>query len=237
MKEPSSPLALHGHPCLDLQTDFGAKESEVVALSPPISIIHSSDNGECSTFSPRQLLKRELIKTAFILALTFLCVYLMMLEMVFIDNRSLDYVYGVTLPSQWLSFAEAVAKVNAATNDEGPFPIALVRPSFGGVGYETVFNSFPSEMNISSVYNGGILLPMDVVISTTQNMYIEWRVVADTLAAILLVLTMVFILAVPFLWRRKVKENFVSSLVLFRRLAAVIGLNYFFRYLDCYFSR
>ena len=229
MKATSS-IFLQDHLCLTLPEDVDPRNLENIDFSSPISIIHSSDDEQWSV-SPKRYLKIELIKTALVLSLTLLCVYLMTLEMVLIDNRSLDYIYGVTLPSQWLAFAEAVGKVNAATNDEGPFPIALLRPCFGGVGYETVLNLFPSEMSISSVYNGGILHPMDVVISYTQNLYIEWRVVADTLPIILFVLTAMFVIAVPFLWRRRAKENGIASLVLFRRLVAIVGLNYFFRYL------
>lgn len=191
------------------------------------SIIESSADDKL--FYSRDLLIKQLQKTAIVLGIMFCFVYLMTLEMVFIDNRSLEYVYGVTNPIEWQSFAEAVAKVNVATNDEGPFPIALLRPSFGGVGYQEVLAQFPFEMNISSVYNGGILLPMDVVISTTQNLYIEWRSVADTLAVVLFVISAMFVMAIPYLWRRRVKGNYLSSIVLLRRLLAIVGLNYFFR--------
>lgn len=106
---------------------------------------------------------------------------------------------------------------------------------FGGYGYDNVLAHFPRSTNLSSLY-GGILLPMDVILSHTSNTFIEWRSVADALVIILLVGTATFLLFLPFMvlhgkrWRSKNRLRIVQvSLVLFRRLLIVVGLNYFFR--------
>lgn len=66
----------------------------------------------------RPALYEHIKKTVLTLTMTFSFVYLMTVIMVVIDNRSLEYFYGVNDMEEWSSFSQAVRMVNLASNDE-----------------------------------------------------------------------------------------------------------------------
>lgn len=170
---------------------------------------------------------RHLLRTGFILVILFLEIFFNNSIQVWGDNEALSYYYGVTTDDQWGAFNESMHEIANNETYRACFPNIIIQKKFGGWGDHGKIDLPPDWQGrylITRDRNGDkndniteaqALLLDDVIFRDPKLQYLKIRAAADLLAGLLVFLTVVFLLLLPYFYefKTKVKRTICPSCV------------------------
>lgn len=158
---------------------------------------------------------KHFIRTAIVVTLSLCLIFFNSNVQVWVDNEALRYFYDVTTKQQWNDFNNSMHIIKNNSIYANSFPNVLIQKKFGGLGQNGVLPPIESlqNANFSTQPHTQALLIDDIIFRDPKFEYLKIRSIADTLAHIIILLTAIFILVLPYFYvfKTMIKKRFFGK--------------------------
>lgn len=201
----------------DKQDDIFEKVHEINSLSYTnyLSIKEAQDQSEYDPNIIKVSALKHFTRTAIVVTISFCLIFLNSNVQVWVDNEALRYFYDVTTKQQWNDFNNSMHIIKNNSIYANSFPNVLIQKKFGGLGQNGVLPSIESLQgaNFSTLMHTQALLLDDIIFRDPKFEYLKIRSIADGLAHVIILLTAIFILVLPYFYVFKtiIKKRFFGK--------------------------